>query len=150
MNKPKIIKSKYRGRTTKIKSKLKNLPVNYLTDKLSTTLSIDLDCFNGNGKFLYIGTVLSEYCENGENSRPKMGKSETNVLQTIMDTSDPNIIFNDLGESDFYTNFVKIIKPSWDTGELGLKELIKISFEREGRYTNTLQTQSFTVYLCIK
>lgn len=95
MNKPKIIKSKYRGRTTKIKSKLKNLPVNYLTDKLSTTLSIDLDCFNGNGKFLYIGTVLSEYGENGENSRPKMGKSETNVLQTIMDTSDSRYSKND-------------------------------------------------------
>ena len=44
-----------------------------------------------------------------------------------MDTSDPNIIFNEDGESDYYTNFIKIIKPSWDTNEIGLKELNKIS-----------------------
>ena len=45
--------------------------------------------------------------------------------KTIMDTSDPNIIFNENGESDYYTNFIKIIKPSWKTGDDGFQELIK-------------------------
>jgi N-acetyl sugar amidotransferase len=47
--------------------------------------------------------------------------------KTIMDTSDPNIIFNESGESDYYTNFIKIIKPSWDTGENAFEDLIRIS-----------------------
>lgn len=47
--------------------------------------------------------------------------------KTIMDTSDPNIVFNERGESDYYTNFIAVIKPSWKTGEEGLKELIAIS-----------------------
>jgi hypothetical protein len=95
MKKSNMDKPKYKGRTTKIKSRLKNLHVNYLTDKLSTTLSTDLDCFSGKGKFLYIGTVLSEHIKNGGDSRPKMGKSETNVLQTITDTSDSRYSKND-------------------------------------------------------
>ncbi len=44
-----------------------------------------------------------------------------------MDTSDPNIVFNERGESDYYTNFISVIKPSWKTGEEGLKELLAIS-----------------------
>lgn len=47
--------------------------------------------------------------------------------KTIMDTSDPNIVFNERGESDYYTNFISVIKPSWKTGEEGLKELLAIS-----------------------
>ncbi len=47
--------------------------------------------------------------------------------KTIMDTSDPNIIFNEKGESDYYTNFIKNIKPNWDTGEKGYAELMRIA-----------------------
>lgn len=45
--------------------------------------------------------------------------------KTIMDTTDPNIIFNEQGESDYYVNFTKEILPSWNTGEEGLKELMR-------------------------
>lgn len=44
--------------------------------------------------------------------------------RTIMDTSDPNIVFNEKGESDYYTNFVETIKPNWHTDEVGYKELM--------------------------
>lgn len=47
--------------------------------------------------------------------------------QTIMDTSDPNIIFNDKGESDYYINFVNKIHPIWITDERGLKYLMRIA-----------------------
>lgn len=47
--------------------------------------------------------------------------------KTIMDTTDPNIVFNEKGESDYYTNFVENIKPNWDTGEQGHKELMAIA-----------------------
>ena len=33
--------------------------------------------------------------------------------KTIMDTSDPNIIFNEHGESDYYTNYKNVIEPKW-------------------------------------
>ncbi len=42
-----------------------------------------------------------------------------------MDTSDPNIIFNEKGESDYYINFVNEILPSWNTGEEGYKLLMQ-------------------------
>lgn len=41
-----------------------------------------------------------------------------------MDTSDSNIVFNDLGESDYYTNFIETIKPNWHPDEKGYKELM--------------------------
>jgi N-acetyl sugar amidotransferase len=44
-----------------------------------------------------------------------------------MDTSDPGIRFNENGESDYYTNFVSVIKPSWNTGADGLKELMLVA-----------------------
>jgi N-acetyl sugar amidotransferase len=44
-----------------------------------------------------------------------------------MDTTDPNIVFNEQGESDYYTNFVNIIKPNWHTDERGYEELMKIA-----------------------
>ena len=47
--------------------------------------------------------------------------------KTIMDTSDPTIIFNENGESDYYTNYINTIKPNWDTGEKGHAELMKIA-----------------------
>jgi N-acetyl sugar amidotransferase len=51
-----------------------------------------------------------------------------------MDTSDPNIIFNEKGESDYYVNFINQILPSWDTGEKGRKELLKVAdkIKKEG------------------
>jgi N-acetyl sugar amidotransferase len=47
--------------------------------------------------------------------------------KTIMDTSDPNIVFNEKGESDYYVNFIEEILPSWNTGEKGKIELMKIA-----------------------
>jgi len=45
--------------------------------------------------------------------------------KTIMDTSDPNIVFNENGESDYYTNYVENILPNWHTDERGYQELMK-------------------------
>ena len=45
--------------------------------------------------------------------------------QTIMDTSDPHIVFNQKGESDYYTNYHENILPNWHTGEKGYAELMK-------------------------
>ena len=54
-----------------------------------------------------------------------------------MDTSDPEIVFNDRGESDYYTNFIKNILPHWDTGQSGhiklMKTADKIRKENKGR-----------------
>ena len=47
--------------------------------------------------------------------------------KTIMDTSDPNIVFNSLGESDYYTNFVEHIKTSWTTDKKAYNRLIQIA-----------------------
>ena len=47
--------------------------------------------------------------------------------KTIMDTTDPNIIFNDKGESDYYINYIETILPNWDTGEKGHRELMNIA-----------------------
>jgi len=44
--------------------------------------------------------------------------------KTIMDTTDPNIVFNEKGESDYYINFINQIVPSWKTDEEGMKELM--------------------------
>jgi N-acetyl sugar amidotransferase len=45
--------------------------------------------------------------------------------KTIMDTSDPNIVFNDKGESDYYTNYIENILPNWHTDERGYTELMR-------------------------
>lgn len=54
-----------------------------------------------------------------------------------MDTSDPNIIFNDKGESDYYTNYIEAILPNWHTDEKGYAELMqeaeKIKADGKGR-----------------
>ena len=47
--------------------------------------------------------------------------------KTVMDTSDPTIKFNENGESDYYTNFIKNIRPNWDTTQNGYDNLIKIA-----------------------
>lgn len=41
-----------------------------------------------------------------------------------MDTTDPNIIFNDKGESDYYTNFIENILPIWNYGNGHSKKLL--------------------------
>lgn len=46
-----------------------------------------------------------------------------------MDTSDPNIVFNEKGESDYYVNFKEKIEPSWRTGTDGFNKLMEISRE---------------------
>jgi N-acetyl sugar amidotransferase len=44
-----------------------------------------------------------------------------------MDTSDPNIIFDENGISDYYHNFQNTIVPNWHTDERGLNELMRIA-----------------------
>lgn len=45
--------------------------------------------------------------------------------KTIMDTSDPSIVFNSIGESDYYTNYIETIHPNWHTDAKGHTELMK-------------------------
>lgn len=54
--------------------------------------------------------------------------------KTIMDTSDPNIIFDENGISDYYHNFHNVIKPNWNTDEKGIDNLMSIAkkIKREG------------------
>lgn len=47
--------------------------------------------------------------------------------KTIMDTSDPNIVFDENGISDYYHNFHSTILPDWHPDEKGEKELMKIA-----------------------
>ncbi|RKD20438.1 LPS biosynthesis protein [Pelobium manganitolerans] len=57
--------------------------------------------------------------------------------KTIMDTTDPNIVFNDKGESDYYTNYIENIVPNWHTDERGFSALMaeaeKIKADGKGR-----------------
>jgi N-acetyl sugar amidotransferase len=54
--------------------------------------------------------------------------------KTIMDTSDPNIIFDKNGISDYYHNFQNVILPSWHTDEKGNQKLIQVAdkIKKEG------------------
>lgn len=45
----------------------------------------------------------------------------------IMDTSDPQITFDNQGRCDFCNNYYNTILPSWHTGDQGWKELKKIA-----------------------
>lgn len=45
----------------------------------------------------------------------------------VMDTSDPQIRFDEKGLCDFCNNYYNTILPSWHTGEQGWKELTKIA-----------------------
>ena len=47
-----------------------------------------------------------------------------------MDTTDPNIVFNENDESDYYINFQKNILPEWNFGKDRLDELSK-QFNKE-------------------
>lgn len=47
--------------------------------------------------------------------------------KTVMDSTDPNIVFDENGISDYYHHFHNNIKTNWDTSEIGLKKLMKIS-----------------------
>lgn len=55
--------------------------------------------------------------------------------KTIMDTSDPNIVFDENGISDYYHNFQNVILPNWNTDEKGNEELMLIAekIKKEGR-----------------
>lgn len=55
--------------------------------------------------------------------------------KTIMDTTDPNIIFDANGISDYYHNFQETILPNWHTDERGYKELMQTAeqIRKEGR-----------------
>ncbi len=48
-------------------------------------------------------------------------------VKTIMDTSDPNIIFDEEGISDYYHSYHSQILPNWHTAEVGYKELMVIA-----------------------
>jgi len=46
--------------------------------------------------------------------------------KTVMDTTDPNIYFDENGISDYYHNYINKILPSWNTEKKGMEELNKI------------------------
>lgn len=54
--------------------------------------------------------------------------------KTIMDTSDPHIVFDENGVSDYYHNFHNVMQPNWHTGEEGRKQLMAIAekIKKEG------------------
>ena len=47
--------------------------------------------------------------------------------KTIMDTSDPRIVFDLNGISDYYHNYTNSILPNWHTDENGYSELMSIA-----------------------
>tara|TARA_B100000989_G_scaffold125527_1_gene93061 strand:- start:1460 stop:2596 length:1137 start_codon:yes stop_codon:yes gene_type:complete len=47
--------------------------------------------------------------------------------KTVMDSTDPNIIFNKKGESNYYTNFIENILPSWTNDGSKFYKLKKIA-----------------------
>lgn len=47
--------------------------------------------------------------------------------KTIMDTSDPNIVFDENGISDYYHNFQNTMLPNWHIDERGEAELMRIA-----------------------
>lgn len=47
----------------------------------------------------------------------------------IADTSDPNIVFDNLGRCDYCTNFESVIKPNWHTDEKGRDALMLLADE---------------------
>lgn len=58
--------------------------------------------------------------------------------KTIMDTSDPNIVFDVNGVSDYYHNFHNTILPNWHTDAEGYAELMQIAakIKKEGEGKN--------------
>jgi N-acetyl sugar amidotransferase len=47
--------------------------------------------------------------------------------KTIMDTTDPNIVFDENGISDYYHNYHNVILPNWHTDARGFDELNRIA-----------------------
>jgi N-acetyl sugar amidotransferase len=56
--------------------------------------------------------------------------------ETIMDTSDPTIIFDENGRSDYYCNFKNTIVPNWHTDEKGLNELLAVAKQIKDKNKN--------------
>ena len=54
--------------------------------------------------------------------------------KTVMDTTDPTIVFNKKGQSDYYTNYINKILPNWHTDQRGHDELIRTAkkIKKEG------------------
>lgn len=67
-----------------------------------------------------------------------------------MDTTDPNIVFNDKGESDYFTNFQKVILPKWNYGQGRTDELLKfaekIRKENKNKKYRNKTKDNFTSY----
>jgi N-acetyl sugar amidotransferase len=55
--------------------------------------------------------------------------------KTIMDTTDPHIVFDENGISDYYHNFHNTILPNWHTDKKGYDELNRVAtkIKREGK-----------------
>lgn len=55
--------------------------------------------------------------------------------KTIMDTSDPRIVFDLNGTSDYYYNYVNSILPAWHVDEIGFNKLMTIAdkIKKEGK-----------------
>jgi N-acetyl sugar amidotransferase len=69
---------------------------------------------------------------------PSMKKRNYQICtECIMDTSDPNIVFDDMGRSDYYHNYLNNIKPHWHPDEIGHEMLMKISTEIKRSSTNS-------------
>lgn len=65
-----------------------------------------------------------------------MNKSKYQICtKTIMDTSDPNIVFDENGISDYYHNFYDTILPGWHPDATGEKKLMRIAdkIKKEGK-----------------
>lgn len=56
-----------------------------------------------------------------------MTKTYQICTRTIMDTSDPRIVFDAKGESDYCANFDSQIKPNWHTDARGEAELMRVA-----------------------
>lgn len=77
--------------------------------------------------------------------------------KTIMDTTDPNIVFDQKGISDYYHNYINNIVPNWHTDENGQEEMFKLADRiRKGRKTKPFDCiigvsggldSSYTTYL---
>jgi N-acetyl sugar amidotransferase len=89
--------------------------------------------FNKNKKFNDYFDLYNRILAN----KSKSAKSKPYQIcsKTIMDTSDPHIVFNSNGESDYYVNFQNTIKPKWHTDESGYLELMKnaAKIKKDGR-----------------
>src|SRR5665647_1057753 len=66
----------------------------------------------------------------------KMNQKENYQICTncIMDTTDPNITFDEKGWCDYCRNYHETILPNWHTDERGEKELMKVAekIKKEG------------------